>query len=57
MYGKTYSVCGDKVYTYRELLNIIMDVINKKRLLVSVPEAFVSAGIAAFGGFSWFPIT
>ncbi|MEC9493319.1 complex I NDUFA9 subunit family protein [Flexistipes sp.] len=57
MYGKTYSVCGDKVYTYRELLNVIMDVIGKKRLLISVPEAFVSTGIAVFGGFSWFPIT
>jgi NADH dehydrogenase len=57
MYGKTYSVCGNKVYTYRELLNTIMDIINKKRLLASVPEAFVSAGIAVFGGFSWFPIT
>jgi len=57
MYGKTYSLCGDKVYTYRELLNIIMDVIGKKRLLISVPEAFVTAGITVFGGFSWFPIT
>lgn len=57
MYGKTYSVCGGRVYTYRELLNIIMNVINKKRLLISVPESFVSAGIAVFGRFSWFPIT
>lgn len=57
MYGKTYSVCGSSVYTYRGLLHIIMDVLGKKRLLISVPETLVSAGIAAFGSFSWFPIT
>lgn len=56
-YKKTYSVCGNKVFTYRQLLLLIMKILGIKRFLLSVPESFVDAGIAVFGSFSWFPLT
>lgn len=55
--NQIYSVCGKDLFTYRELLNIIMEITGRKRLLVPVPEVFVEIGIALFGKFSWFPIT
>lgn len=56
-YNKIYSVCGKDVFTYKQLLQIIMEVTGRKRLLLSVPEFFIEMGINLFGSFSWFPIT
>ncbi len=56
-YNKTFSVCGKDVFTYKQLLYIIMEITGRKRLLLSVPEFFIEMGIGLFGSFSWFPIT
>ncbi|MCA1926902.1 MAG: complex I NDUFA9 subunit family protein [Calditerrivibrio sp.] len=55
--GGIYPICGDKKFTYKELLNSIMEVTGRKRVLLPVPEFFVEVGITFFGNFSWFPIT
>lgn len=56
-YNRIFSVCGKDVFTYKQLLQIIMEVTGRKRLLLSVPEFFIEMGIGLFGSFSWFPIT
>jgi len=55
--GKTYPLCGNRVYSYKELLIEIAAAMNKNITLIPVPEVFIKAGIALFGGFSFFPIT
>lgn len=55
--GKTYELGGDRVLTYKNLLEVIAKAINKKILFISVPEKLVSCAITLFGRFSFFPIT
>lgn len=55
--GKIYHICGDKRFTYKELLNIIMEITGRQRILLPIPEFLVEFGISCFGSFSWFPIT
>jgi len=52
-----YQLCGEEVFTYKELLKLVSDAIDKKIILVPVPEFAVSAAISVFGRASWFPIT
>ncbi len=35
--GKTYELGGPDIYTFRELLEYLLDVLNRKRLLLSLP--------------------
>jgi len=55
--GQTYSVCGNKVYTYKELLRAVSTAMGRKHLFLPVPEIFIKMGIGMFGKTSWFPIT
>lgn len=40
--GKTYELGGPDVYTFRELMELMLRTIHKKRLLVSVPYSIAS---------------
>jgi NADH dehydrogenase len=55
--AKTYSVCGNKVLTYKQILKLIMSVTKRRVLLFSVPEFIISALVKLFGKTTWFPIT
>ncbi|QAR32061.1 NAD-dependent epimerase/dehydratase family protein [Geovibrio thiophilus] len=55
--GKTYPLCGNRVYTYKELLYEISKAMDKKIILLPVPEAVISLAISLFGGFTFFPVT
>ena len=37
--GKTYELGGPRIYTFRELMQLMLKIINRRRLLVSVPFA------------------
>jgi NADH dehydrogenase len=39
--GQTYELGGPKVYSFRELLQLTLQVIKKKRLLLSLPGALL----------------
>jgi len=47
--GETYELGGPAVYTYRELMELLLRVVNRRRMLVSVPErmALILAGVAS----------
>lgn len=45
--GETYELGGPAVYTYRELMELLLRVVNRRRLLVNVPER-VALIMAAF---------
>lgn len=55
--GKTYSVCGKDVYTYKEILKIISKVTGRKTLLFPIPEFIIEMLVSMFGKTTWFPIT
>ncbi len=55
--GRTYHLCGNRVYTYKELLREISKAMNRDMILLPVPEGLISLAISLFGGFSFFPIT
>lgn len=55
--GKTYSVCGKDVYTYKEILKIISKVTGRKTLLFPIPEFIIEMLVSIFGKTTWFPIT
>jgi NADH dehydrogenase len=47
--GQTYELGGPTVYTYRELMALLLKTVERKRLLVNVPEriALILAAFAA----------
>ena len=47
--GKTYELCGPEVLTFRELMELLLREIRRKRLLVSIPF-FVGDIQATFAG-------
>lgn len=44
--GKTYELCGPTIYTFRELMEITLTTIHRRRVLVPVP--FLLAKVKAF---------
>lgn len=55
--GKTYSLCGPDVVTYKGLLKMISGILGRNHLLLPVPEIFIRAAIGMLGKTDWFPIT
>jgi NADH dehydrogenase len=55
--GKTYSVCGKDIYTYKEILKMINRVTGRKVLLFPIPEFIIRIMVKLFGKTTWFPIT
>ena len=47
--GKIYEVGGPDVYSFRQLMELTLDHIERKRALLSIPFALMSCG-AAFTG-------
>lgn len=56
-FRETFSVCGKKVLSYRELLMLILKVCGRKRILFPLPELFIKAATTLLDRFSFFPIT
>lgn len=56
-FNKTYTVCGKRVLTYKDILKTIMEVTGKRRFLFSVPENVIKTLVKFFGKTTWFPIT
>ena len=46
--GRTYELAGPRVYTLRELVEIVLHLVGKQRLLVSVPFAVAEAQARLF---------
>ncbi|PLX67554.1 MAG: complex I NDUFA9 subunit family protein [Denitrovibrio sp.] len=55
--GMIYPLCGQNVYTYKEVLKMVSKAIGRNHLLLPVPEFAISTGISLFGKTDWFPIT
>ncbi|KAA0257024.1 complex I NDUFA9 subunit family protein [Deferribacter autotrophicus] len=55
-FNKTFTVCGNKILSYKEILKLIMEITGRKRVLIPVPEFIIDFAIKLFGKFSWFPI-
>jgi len=51
--GRIYEVCGPRVYSFKELLELMLAEIHRRRLLVPVP--FAAARLMALP-FDWFPL-
>ena len=47
--GATYELGGPTVYTYRELMELLLRIVNRRRMLVAVPEriALIMAAFAS----------
>lgn len=52
-----FTVCGSKVFEYKDLLKMIMRVKGFSRMLMPVPIGAIKVGVSLFGKQSWFPIT
>jgi len=46
--GRTYELAGPRVYTLRELVEIVLRLVGKQRLLVPVPFALAEAQARLF---------
>jgi len=55
--GMIYPLCGETVYTYKELLKLVGKALGKNIILLPVPEFAISMGISLLGKTDWFPIT
>lgn len=55
--GMIYPLCGEKVYTYKEVLKLVGKALGKNIILMPVPEFAISLSISIFGKTDWFPIT
>ncbi len=55
--NQTYTVCGNKVLTYKEILRLILKVKNTKKILLPVPVFIVKLMTSLLGGFDGFPLT
>jgi NADH dehydrogenase len=55
--GMIYPLCGEKVYTYKEVLKLVGKALGKNIILLPVPEFAISLGISLLGKTDWFPIT
>jgi NADH dehydrogenase len=55
--GKNYPLCGNRIFSYKELLTEIAAAMNSRKILIPVPEAVIKLAISALGGFSFFPMT
>ncbi|MDI6803054.1 MAG: NAD(P)H-binding protein [Bacteroidota bacterium] len=55
--GRTYSLCGKEVFTYNQLVNIILKIVNRKKMKLHIPVWNMKLLAKLFDKFDWFPVT
>lgn len=55
--GKTYSLCGKKVFTYNQLVDLILKFLGKKKLKLHLPVWQMKLLAKLFDKYEWFPVT
>ena len=55
--NQTYTICGNRVLTYKEILQLILKIKNTKKILLPVPIFIVKVMTSLLGGFDDFPLT
>ena len=55
--NQIFTVCGNKILTYKEILQLILKIKNSKKLLIPVPIFLVKIAIRLFGKLDSFPLT
>jgi uncharacterized protein YbjT (DUF2867 family) len=55
--GRTYELGGPAVYTFKELIELVADTTQRKRMLVPIPFFLVNIGAALTGFLPYAPIT
>lgn len=55
--SKTYCLCGKEVFTYNELVNIISEIVNQKKIKLYVPVWKMKLLAKMFDKYEWFPVT
>jgi uncharacterized protein YbjT (DUF2867 family) len=55
--GQTYSLCGPRAHSWKDILTTIAAACGKTKVMVPAPALAVQAAAAVFDRFPWFPIT
>ncbi|MDP2207886.1 MAG: NAD(P)H-binding protein [Bacteroidota bacterium] len=55
--SKTYCMCGNEIFTYNQLVNIILKIINRKKIKLHVPVWEMKLLAKLFDKYEWFPVT
>ncbi len=55
--GGTWELCGPRVFTLKELLQLMAEVWGKRPLFLTLPPAPMKAAAALLDRFGWFPVT
>lgn len=55
--NKTYFACGKKIYSYNEIVDIVLNVINKKRIKLHIPVWLMNFLARFFEKYEWFPVS
>lgn len=55
--GKIYSLCGKKVFTYNQLVDLILNLSGKKKLKLHIPTWKMKLLAKLFDKYEWFPVT
>ncbi len=56
-YNGVFQLCGNRVYEYKEILNLILKIKSKRKLLLPVPVFFAKLLSSLFERFEHFPLT
>ncbi len=56
-FNKTYSLCGNELFTYNELIDIISNIINLKKVKLHIPVWYMKLLAKIYDKFEWFPVT
>ena len=54
---KTFSICGNKTYLYKEIIQLIIKTSHRRRFLFSVPEEIVLFFTKMLERFEFYPLT
>lgn len=55
--GKTYLACGKDVYSYNEIVDIVLNATAKHRIKMHIPVGLMSFLAKIFEKYEWFPIS
>ena len=55
--GKTYLLGGENNFSWKEIIQIISKVLNRKKILLPAPAEIVKLVAGLFSRWDWFPIT
>lgn len=55
--NKTYHACGKKIYSYNEIVDILLSVIKKKRVKIHIPVFIMDFIAGIFEKYEMFPVS